>query len=92
MFTYNYNYKRAMMRYNEYNTDLSEKDKKLCAAVEAVTLEATRLAERTVTLTLATPCIIAEIAKCATKIAVGEIKDQVIESYDEYVKENGTQI
>ncbi len=92
MFTYNYNYKKAIRRYNEYNSDLSEKDKKLCATVEAVTLEATRLAERTVTLTLATPCIIAEIAKCVTKIAVEEIKDQTIKSYNEYVEENGTQI
>ena len=92
MFTYNYNYKRAMMRYNEYNSDLSEKDKKLCAAVEAVTLEATRLAERTVTLTLATPCIIAEIAKCVTKIAIEEVKEQTLKSYNEYVEENGTQI
>lgn len=87
---YKYYYKKAMMRYKE--TEMSEKDKKLCSAVEAVTLEAANFVGKTVTYTVATPFILGEIAVCLGGIAVHEIKKEVIKSYDEYVKENGTQI
>ena len=90
MLNKSYYYQRAMVRYE--NTEMTDKDKRFCASVEAATIKATRFAKDVVTYTVAAPMFAAVTTGCVGYMIVNGIKKEVLRSYDEYVKENGTRI
>lgn len=91
MFNKSYYYQRAMVRYNQ-NTEMTDKDKRFCASVEAATIKATQFAKDVATYTVAAPMFAAVTTGCVGYMIVNGIKKEVVRCYDEYVKENGTQI
>lgn len=91
MFENSYYYKRAMSRYDKY-TDMSAKDKKFCASVEAATIKATGFAKDVAHYIIAAPLFAAVTIGCVGYVVVNDIKYEVVKSYNEYVKENGTRI
>lgn len=90
MLNKSYYYQRAMVRYE--NTEMTDKDKRFCATVETVTIKATQFAKDVATYTVAAPMFAAVTTGCVGYMIVNGIKNEVLRSYDEYVKENGTRI
>lgn len=91
MFNKSYYYQRAMVRYNQ-NTDMTDKDKRFCASVEAATIKATQFAKDVATYTVAAPLFAAVTGICAGYIVIDGIKRETLRSYNEYVEKNGTRI
>lgn len=86
------NYKETYSWIKKNNEAISDKDAKLVAAVMSTPGAVKRGLHKVATNAPYAALLVAITPIMLINSAVDEVKEQVMKSYEEYVKENGTQI